>query len=174
MNKMFWKLIAWFVTRPCVTAWILETAARTPDDSIGDYMDRDWLFRIKKVWKYKNKKWVFRFPISIRVHYTYKPDADPYVHDHPWDWRTIVLENYYIEEDSQGKKHYRVKGDTAARSAFDPHRITKVSAHGPVITLFIMYRWKNDDWGFYVGNPARKIPYRDYESINNRGDTPHV
>jgi len=108
----------------------------------------------------------WRLPFSIRVHHILLPDADPYLHDHPWDWRTIILDGWYSEENVEGQMHTYCEGDTRAASAETLHRIDEVSVGG-VWTLFIM-RHRRNRWGFMCGDPPRKIYWADYESQNGR------
>jgi len=155
--EKFWQLIAQFSAWPPVTAALIGLAMKRPYFHIGDYMHRYWL-----------APYSWSLPFSIRIHHIKRPDADPFLHDHPWNWRTIVLRGWYIEEDVFGMTRVRRRGDTRGATAETLHRISQVS-HGGVWTLFIMGR-KRNKWGFMIGDPARKIYYRNYQSINGRGD----
>jgi hypothetical protein len=148
---------------------LLLILPRHPYQNIGGYMLRQWLMP-RWALTYNNatqrlepKCWV---PIAFRLNTILRPDADPYLHDHPWDWTTHILAGWYIEEDANGTYHHRNAGETVSRKAHEPHRIAAVSDTG-VTTLFITRRPYNH-WGFYVGNPARKIPHEQYHSPNNR------
>jgi len=158
MKNLFWRAVAWIACRPAITDFLIRTAMRRPYVHIGDYMHRYWL--IPRSW---------HLPVSIRIHHILRPDADPYLHDHPWPWRTIVLRGYYIEETSFGGLELRQPGDTRGASAETTHRIDAVSGGG-VWTMFFIFGSKKNKWGFYVGDPARKIYYRNYQSPNDRGD----
>jgi hypothetical protein len=152
-----WQLFARFCAHPAIAAALIALASRRPYLHIGGYMHRFWL--VPFTWK---------LPFSIRIHHIKREDADPYLHAHPWNWRTIVLHGWYFEEDVFGLTRVRRRGDTRAASAETFHRISQVSRDG-VWTLFIMGR-KRNRWGFMTGNPARKVYYRDYVSTNGRGD----
>ena len=112
----------------------------------------------------------WRLPFAIRIHHIMRPDADPYLHDHPWAWRTIVLRGWYLEEDVFGTPQLRRAGETRAASAETLHRIDRVS-EGGVWTLFITGR-KCNAWGFVVpGNGMpRKVYHQNYISENGRGE----
>lgn len=159
MKALFWRAVTRIVCMPWVTDFLIKVSMRNPHLHIGDYMKRYWL--IPYTWEW---------PVAIRINNILRPDADPYLHDHPWPWRTIVLRGWYLEEDVFGRFQLRQAGYTGGNSAETMHRIDEVS-RGGVWTLFFSFR-KSNDWGFMVGNPARKIYYRDYESTNNRdGET---
>lgn len=155
MTDNFWWLIAWLVTRPWIRRRLIRSAMKRPYLHIGDYMHRWWLIPE-----------VRGLPFAVRIHRILREDADPYLHDHPFDWRTIILDGWYREEDVLGAMHERNTGDTRAATAETLHRIDEVS-QGGVWTMFIVGRRRNA-WGFMVGNPARKIHWREYESPNQR------
>ena len=168
MKALFWKWLARFLARPLVTRWLVERAMRTPYFHLGAYMRRWWLM---PRWVLKPdsrgvlmpKPWV---PFAIRVHHILREDRDPYLHDHPWNWRTIILDGWYDEEDVFGVKTIYIDGSTRSALAETLHRIDQVPNRG-VWTLFITYR-KRNRWGFMVGSPARKVYHREYRSENNR------
>lgn len=145
--------IARLLAKPSIASAIIRFAQRHPYIHIGDYMRRFWIVPFTR--------WL---PFSIRVHHILRPDADEDLHDHPWNWRTVILRGWYIEEDEFGELHHRGTGETVARQAHQLHRITEVSPGG-VWTLFIMGR-KLNRWGFVTGSPPRKVYYRDYVSVN--------
>jgi hypothetical protein len=157
MREKFWQCLARFCARPAVTAFLIRVAMPRPYLHIGDYMLRYWLVPFD-----------WNLPFSIRLHHIKRPDADPYLHDHPWNWRTIILAGWYWEEDVFGERNLRMAGDTNARMAETLHRIDAVSTDG-VWTLFIMGRKRNRR-GFMTGEPARKTYYREYISPNDRGE----
>ena len=144
--------------------WIISRAQRTPYLHLhkGDelYMARYWL--VAPGW--------LPFGINARVHHIAQPDADRAMHDHPWNFVSIVLRGWYhearpvgIEPGFEGEQEWhtsttRGPGDFAYRRSTDRHRITRVGPGG-ALTLFITgprLHW----WGFYT--PAGKIHWRDY------------
>lgn len=155
MMERVWRFIARICCRPRVLAWIVNQAMKRPAKHIGLYMHRWWL--VPPSW---------RLPFSIRVHHILRPDLDRDLHDHPWNWRTIILSGWYIEEDVFGSHHIRYEGETRAAFAETFHRIVEVPPNG-VWTLFIMGRHRNP-WGFMTGRPPRKVHRKDYESQNAR------
>lgn len=157
MREKFWKLIAKIITQPAVTDWLIKRAMRTPYDHIGGYMSRYWLVDRK-----------LRMPFCVRIHNIRRHDADLALHDHPANYRTIILRGTYVEEDVFGRKKIFRQGDTFAGVAERFHRIDTVSPD--VWTLFILGRDRNL-WGFMVIPPTgdpRKIPWKEYVSPNIR------
>jgi len=153
---MIWSRIACFIaSRPWLINLLITWALRTPyyhivgaDDTV--YMRRWWLV--------KQRRWL---PFSIRIHHIMRPDHDRHLHDHPFNYRTIILRGWYEEEDSAGALHIREPGDTVKATADTFHRINKVGKAG-VWTLFIMGRRRNV-WGFMVD--GQKVDYRTYLGI---------
>lgn len=99
---------------------------------------------------------------SIRLHHICRPDHDRELHNHPFDYRTFILDACYAEEFEEPTKGLRQswppsmhhgyrwvhRGQTATGSATKYHRIDIVPKAG-VWTLFCMSRNTND-WGFKV------------------------
>jgi len=168
---MLLNLLAKLLAVPRVSSWLIERAKRTPDESIGDYMDRYWLFnqydRESRVAKYP------RIPFSIRIHNIRRED-DPgrHVHDHPWNARTFLLRGAYVEvrpdgePTSQSFPHpteagqcfWRRAGDTCSLKFNEFHRIEWVSPAG-VWTLFVMFEYRGV-WGFLVDGV--KVGFKEY------------
>lgn len=154
-----WEVLASFVSRPDVADWIIRYAInRNVYLHIGvdgAYMHRYWLINRPIT---QQKSW-FRLPFEVRVHCIRRPDRGRDPHDHPWNWRTIILAGWYdelVEDDT----NHRGVGATVGKRANDSHHIAAVSPGG-VWTLFIVgpYRQK---WGFHT--PTGRIPYDQYDA----------
>lgn len=170
--------------------WLIERAKRRPyrkghlfhaDGSL--YMGRYCLFE---------SRW-----LSARVHHIATADLDRHMHDHPWNFVSLVLRGGYLElrpaerepcfitvskprglvwEDEQVERSrmtQRLCGDLAFRRATDRHRIVSVLPH--TWSLFVygpVLQW----WGFYT--PQGKIHWRDYASpvgvSNDQGEVANV
>ena len=142
MINKFWQLIANQLARPFVTSVLLSLAKRTPychlyneDGSL--YMGRWWLL--------KERSW---FPYAVRVHHIATADDVQDYHDHPYDYRTIILSGWYVETLPNFIFYRMTPGRTVAHRAEHFHHISKVAPEG-VFTLFI-YRptRKHNSWGF--------------------------
>lgn len=165
MAELFWRALAWFVSRRPVADWIVRRAMHRPYEHIPGYMNRWWLFNA-----YPTPAW---FPLSVRVHQIKRADNDRHLHDHPWDFRTIVLMGWYDEMRPYGDPNAKLRfsgfeavecrkrrvGDTYLLRFGEFHKIVGVSPEVGAVTLFITWR-KRGTWGFKVGD--RKIPWREY------------
>lgn len=170
MNNFIWRVIAKIVSQPVVAQWLIKQAKKTPyfhirmpeDDTL--YMERYWLFNpydpdtgLRKI-KF--------LPLSMRLHVIRRPDLDRHMHDHGWNFRTIVLNGWYREErpafgqmqDQPRDLMTRKAGDTAKLKYGHFHRIAEVPEDG-VVTLFIMWR-KRGTWGFLVD--GKKVHWETY------------
>ncbi len=90
---------------------------------------------------------LFRTPwFSVKLHKILRSDTDPYLHDHPWHWFSLMLWGAYREERPAGIKVHRA-GSIRIRLATSPHRLTLLTPY--VWTLFITTgRLRN--WGFHT------------------------
>lgn len=108
--------------------------------------------------------------LSMRLHHIVREDRDRHLHDHPWDFASIVLGGNYTEVrpiaslpslwrngQEMCRPVERKVGSIAFRRASDRHMITRVSEG--TWTLFITGMYRNK-WGFFT--PAGKVPYREY------------
>lgn len=154
---MLWRLLAAIVSRPTVARWLIARAQRTPYIHIDGYMNRWWLFNPFTARSGSGTRYPW-CPISIRVHHILRPDSDRALHDHPWNFRTIILRGEYAEDRGNGNLHLRCAGDTSALRFGEYHRIAAVT-DGGVWTLFITGRYRGT-WGFLVN--GRKVPHREY------------
>lgn len=166
MKNLFWRLIArTMASAPRLVERVIHIAQRTPYFHLqhangSPYMSRWWLM---PRWMLKHdehghlvpRAWV---PVSFRLHHIHTADDGRDLHDHPFDYRTLLLRGWYVEQDIFGKNRWFRAGSTRAARAQTFHRITSVSVGG-CWTLFIMGRRINR-WGFLVG--GRKVYYRDY------------
>lgn len=88
---------------------------------------------------------------SIRLHHINRADHDRDLHNHPFDYRTFVIQGHYWEEIGGlllPCVQWVHAGQTATGSATKFHRIGGVSAGG-VWTVFMMGP-NTDHWGFMV------------------------
>lgn len=169
---MFWKAIAWVVSRQPVANWIIARAQATPYFHLDGYMSRWWLFNGYPPNKETEKKW--KWLPSIRIHHILREDRGRDLHNHPWDARTIIMKGGYKEtrliHDPHGNpewpevydvKFSRTEGDTATLSSDDFHTIEKVS-EGGVWTMFITYKYQQK-WGFMTEKGF--VPHDQYEGV---------
>ena len=188
MTEFLWRIVAWIVSRPRVSAWLIERSQRTPythitsRDGSETYMRRWWLFNGYA----KDSNDVERAPWpwlpSVRVHHILRRDDDHHLHDHPWHARTIILRGWYVEElpappdyvpkmdhlylsATPGDMRYAVSrraGSTRSVQFEQWHRIVNVSTGG-VYTLWFTWKYRGT-WGFLVD--GKKVPWRKYLGLD--------
>jgi len=102
------------------------------------------------------ERWLARTPRGyVRVHHILRSDDDRALHDHPFDFTSLILRGSYIEHVPADPT--RPGGPTVSqrygpgsilrRRAEDPHRL--VLPDGPVWTLVLTEK-KRRDWGFHL------------------------
>ena len=162
---MFWRLIAWVVTRPRIMEWLVYKALQTPYVHIDGYMKRYWLFNAYRKGLDGQMHTPYPWLPSVRLHHILRKDKDAAMHDHPWHARTIILHGWYEEirkdvdyPEGSGYWHRRERGDTATLKFNQYHYVKEVS-EGGVWTLFFTWKYRGG-WGFWVD--GKKVPYREY------------
>jgi len=136
--------------------WLVARAKRDPLPSIyhpkdGLYMER---FNLKH-WRY----------LWLRLHITWRSDADKHRHDHPWWSISWILDNGYFEQ-YEDHTELRWRGDIVFRRATTSHRLDltydETLRDGtllPCVSLFITGP-KVQSWSFIVD--GAKVPWRQY------------
>lgn len=165
INWLFNRLASFIANSPYVIAWIKTYAAARPYSHLTHndgkpYMSRwwlmpRWLLAPDETGHLFPKGWV---PIKIRLHHIHSEDYDRDLHDHPADYRTMLIDGYYVEEDVFGNRRGYLAGDSRCARAETFHRISMVSEKG-VWTIFMMGK-KRLSWGFLVN--GHKVPWRKY------------
>lgn len=102
-----------------------------------------------------------RKTFQICLHIFHRSDADD-MHDHPWDFLSIILWRGYVEQTPEGKKR-KWPGMFLYRKAEHQHRVELVNGKR-AITLMIMGT-KRRDWEFFT--KLGRIPWMTY-FYNNR------
>lgn len=120
MRDAVWRWIAFLIIRTSIASRIIASHNRLPAYfNLDGYMERWWwmpsflLTYDAKLAAYRPWYWL---PFRIRLHHILRPDADAVLHDHPFNWRTIVLRGFYVEEDVTGAEHLRIPGQEALLS----------------------------------------------------------
>lgn len=109
----------------------------------------------------------------VRLHWIRRADADRELHNHPFNYRTFILQGGYREEYLPDGTMISLarslnSGDTVESPLGHYHRITRVW-QGGVWTLFCMGK-DNGGWGFLVD--GKHMPSREffaYRNIKNDG-----
>lgn len=108
------------------------------------YLVRYYLFK---------KSWVPVFRVFL--HHILRSDEDRHLHDHPWNFVSLILWRGYVEERPDGF-HRRRPGHVVRRSRHDAHRL---DLKRPAWTL-VFSTGKKRTWGFHVD--GHWMPYRRY------------
>lgn len=100
----------------------------------GDpYMFRYYLLRIRAL------------NFKIHLHHIIRSDEDDWLHDHPWNFVSIVLWEGYTEETMTGVRRIRA-GQVVRHRQRDAHRLT---LRRPAWTLCFV-TGKKKKWGFHL------------------------
>ena len=90
-----------------------------------------------------------KFPFNVTLHKILKSDVDD-LHDHPWNYSTLILKGGYYEHTPEGK-FWRGPGHFRRSKATDLHRLElqrdKDGNEIPCWSLFIMGKQQRE-WGF--------------------------
>lgn len=96
---------------------------------------------------------------AIDIHWINAPDPEPYLHDHPVTFFSIILRGGYLEIRKKGDQpHFKLVWhrwfNFIRASVEDRHRIIAVKAK--TITICLMGP-KTREWGFHVPKTYRKL-----------------
>jgi hypothetical protein len=121
------------------------------------------------------RRWIFQHPFgTIRLHNIRLPDADPDLHDHPWDFVSFILRGGYVErvpcpgaDPAVGPFQTLTieAGGINFRRATDAHRIDRLIGGSAWTLVFSGRRVRS--WGFWT--PFGFIPWRAYVARANKG-----
>jgi hypothetical protein len=100
---------------------------------------------------------------SIYIHGIYAPDQDKHLHNHPWDYKSLVLKGSYIEETTVGT-NILSPGTFTSRSGESYHKIKKLLTKS-VYTLFIVTPVKRV-WGYQVD--GKWMHNEEYRKLKNQ------
>ena len=109
------------------------------------------------------RRWFFWCPwFGIRVHNILRSDHDRHMHDHPWDFASLILSGYYVEHNPDRSNSPNVfrRFSVVRHKAEDLHRLELTD--GPVWTLVITGP-KRKSWGFMTERGM--VPWRRYLGI---------
>lgn len=118
------------------------------------------------------------FGLSFKFHVFLRSDPDC-LHDHPWDFWTIVLAGKYNEvveqnetglaEDGSNKIIRREAFSIAFRKAEHKHRVELINGE-PCLTLCIMKK-KRREWGFW--SKGAWIHWKNFFTDDKNSSTRH-
>lgn len=156
---------------------VLEAESEQTEDDL-----RRWGFMNRRVIAEGDNVYLDRLSLittpwfSIKLHRIYRPDQQRDLHDHPWNFLSIVLRGEYIEDVpcradcplvSHRKGNHREVRHIRwfnLKKATDLHAISWVSRR-PVWTLVLTGPRKRD-WGFFVESLKRWVRWDKYDKLN--------
>lgn len=106
--------------------------------------------------------------LNIYLHKFLRDDDDRALHDHPWNFLSIMLWGSYLEIRPNGEGlRSRSRGwlSMAYRRATDRHRV--ILDNGPCWTVVITGP-RIRDWGFHC--PQGFVPWRDFVASSDEGN----
>lgn len=124
-------------------------------------------------WNVLTTKW-----FSIYIHGIYEEDKEQHLHDHPWNFLSIVLQGSYTERLlSKDKKSMidtkRFPLTFAFRNARRFHKILQL--HSKVCYTLIVIGSRSRDWGYWIHDSSTTNGYwvenSKYRKIKNDGGT---
>lgn len=163
ITELAWSAAAYLASRPAICNWLIRRAKRRPYSNIlgpdgSVYMERYWLFNPFPSPGGPDKR---HFPFSIQLHRIMVPDQDRHQHDHPWNFRTLIMRGSYVEERGD-EVFFRRQGSTASINFGQYHRVASVTVNG-CWTMFITGAYQGS-WGFLVD--GAKVHYRKYLGLD--------
>lgn len=91
-------------------------------------------------------RWILKYPSGTRrIHHILRSDNDRHLHDHPFDFRSVILWGGYWEETPDGKTTYYGPGSIIRRKGTDLHRLTLA---GKSVWTFVTTGPYYRKWGF--------------------------
>jgi hypothetical protein len=111
-------------------------------------------------WKFFEIKNLF----SIYIHKIYLPDYDEHLHNHPWNYVSIILDGGYIELDHNGNSVSRRTGSISVKSSESFHKITHLYK-SPTKTIVITGPKKQHNWGYLVN--GQFAGFKTYRKLKN-------
>jgi len=109
------------------------------------------------------ERWFPTLSYRLVLHKCVKSDADG-LHDHPWAWKSKILEGGYWEHLSTGEVILREPDGWRSCKSTDYHRLVLPHEGAESWSLFLMGQ-KEKDWGFQDRN-GDWVQWEEY--INNR------
>jgi hypothetical protein len=129
---------------------------------------KDWLWRHSApyfdITDYMRRRWVFVCPwFSARIHNILRSDHDRALHDHPFNYRTIILAGGYWEHLEDGSRTWYGPGSIRWAKATTLHRL-ELPEGKDAWSLFFMGQ-RQREWGFQTTGPW--VHWKEYLQKQN-------
>lgn len=92
------------------------------------------------------------------------------MHDHPWNFMSLILEGSYFEQTSYPPNFYAIhsgkfySGDVVTHQAEDVHRLTLISKE---VWTLVFTSGRERDWGYQT--KVGWIGHKEYRQLKNEG-----
>ena len=108
---------------------------------------------------------------ALYIHHILKSDEERDMHDHPWDFSSLILQGAYFEtwkmspdfKVRRNDSHYR--GDVIKHKAEDVHKITLLTKD---VWTLVLTSGRDREWGYRLIDNTW-IDQRSYRSLKNKG-----
>jgi hypothetical protein len=107
---------------------------------------------------------------AIYIHHILISDQDKDMHDHPWNFTSVILEGAYREVSSYPSNFDKIyvrdyySGDVIEHQAQDAHKITLVSDE---VWTLVFTSGRVREWGYQT--PVGWIGKEEYRQLKNEG-----
>lgn len=109
---------------------------------VKEIISKDGVLHFRR-WRVISTPW-----FAIYIHAIYKADEDLHLHNHPWNFWSLVLKGSYTERLPNFKLNPRFAWTSAYRQRDQFHKIEDL--HSPVVWTFnVMWNFR-DTWGYEV------------------------
>lgn len=116
---------------------------------------------------------IFTTPLcSLKLHHIMRPDNDRHLHDHPWNFHSLILKGGYTEIVDQVPEGHvqpvvnKKPGHWSHKKATDAHRIAQFNNRKDSWSLVFCGRIRRK-WGFWVDGVH--MPHEEYLDLRDRG-----
>lgn len=138
-----------------------------------------WLFLAKEIISQEGvlhfQRWrVIATPwFNLYVHHILQSDQDRHFHDHPWNFRSLILRGSYRERVSYPPYFFSIHsyryqaGEIAYHERRDAHHITLLT---PSVWSLVLTTGRKRDWGYQTKNGW--VDHQTYRKLKNEGKLP--
>lgn len=110
---------------------------------------------------------------GVFLHHIAGPDPGIDIHDHPWPFVTLILRGGYSERAADIREPWMTTFRRWPRWSI--HRMPLTIAHrilraDPGTWTLVIRGRKSRDWGFYLWEDNRWVPWRDYDFVSRRAN----
>jgi hypothetical protein len=105
---------------------------------------------------------------AVYIHQILRSDQDRDMHDHPWNFTSVILEGAYREASSYPPLFDKVyvrdyySGDVIEHKAEDAHKLTLVSDQ---VWTLVFVSGRERVWGYQT--PSGWVPHDEYRKMKN-------